>query len=262
MDRTLVFPATLCLALAACAGTAPGGRPQLTAPAPVSSIYSSVDMDVRLAVAAPAASDCSGTPCAVDRSFDRQVSRIGAHLARAAYEAYPQLRERVPAFSFAVADKAEPGSASDSAGKIVIYRGVRRANPDDRALAFVIAREMAHVIARHHDEKSATSLLLSLLVQLLMPITSLTGGLATLTGSTASVVGAEIVSAHSDADQAREADAIAFDLTKRQGWSDRQLLGSLAGYARNLGSDAWSQKLRRSLDKMTKTRQDKTAERA
>lgn len=215
-------------------------------------------MDIRLATATPLASNCEGKPCAVDKSFDREVAHLGARLAHAAYAYDPKLRERVAGFSFLVADKAEPGSASDSQGTIVIFRGVRRAELDEKALAFLIAREMGHVVARHHDERSATNILLSVLVQLFMPFTTLTGSIAALTGSTASVVGTRIVAAQTGAEQRREADAIAYELVKRQGWNDRQVAASLANYVRSLGDEAWCQALRQSLDTLAKARHDKT----
>lgn len=248
--------AVVCVAaLAGCAtATAPGGRPQLTAPASVSSLYSSVDMDLRLAAARPLTE--KSPP---DRSFDLEVARLGARLSRAAYDMDPKLRDRVPAFSFRVADKAEAGTASDSRGDIVVFRGVRRPGLDDRALAFLIAREMGHVIARHHEEKSATSLLLSMLVQLLMPLTNLTGGLAALTGSTASALGTEIVASRNGGEQTREADEVAFALMRREGWNSREVSAALSGYARSLGNEAGVQALKRSLETAARGRHGQAA---
>jgi Zn-dependent protease with chaperone function len=254
VDRNSVLAGALCATLAACASTAPGGRPQLTAPPAISSLYSSVDMDLRLA-AAPALPG-SRDP---DKNFDLQVARIGARLARAAYDDDPTLRRRVPAFSFRVADKSEPGTASDSQGNVAVFRGVLRPGLDDRTLAFLIAREMGHVIARHHEEKSATSLLLSIVVQLVMPFTSLTGGAALLTGSTASLVGSEIIDDRSVAEHSREADIVAFALLKRDGWGERQVAASLTSYARRLGNDAWSQAVRQSAETLVRSKQARTA---
>lgn len=258
MNRTYLLAAALGAALSACAGTAPGGRTQLTAPAPVSSLYSSLDMGFQLAVARPLDNDCKDAPCRADQRFDREVARLGAQLARDAYASDPELQQRVPAFVFVVADKSEPGTASDSLGNIAVFRGVRRSNPDERVLAFLIAREMGHVIARHHDEKSAISVILSILVQLVMPLTSLTGGAAALTGSTASVVGSRVVGAQHDADQAREADLVACELLRRQGWTERQVAAALANYVKGLGDDAWSQAMRRSLAQLRKPTDGKT----
>jgi predicted Zn-dependent protease len=247
------LPTALCATLAACAGTAPGGRPQFTAPPAISSVYSTFDLDVRLA----ATPSCSGVRCQADKSFDLRVARLGARLARSAYDADPALRQRVPAFRFVVVDKGEPGSGSDSQGNIVLFRGINGSAPDDKALAFMIAREMGHVIARHHDEKSATGILLSVIIQLFMPLTSLTGGIAQLTGSTASVVGSEIVNSRSGAAQTREADIIGYELVKRQGWSGRQVTTALSGYARHLGNNAWSLALKQSLEELERSREEK-----
>lgn len=218
-------------------------------------------MDLRLAVA-PVAQACLQSPCDADRHIDRDVSRLGARLARAAYANYGELRRRVPAFKFVVADKAEPGSDSDARGTVVIFRGALRAGLDEKALAFLIAREMGHVIARHHDEKSATSILLAVLVQMFMPLTSLTGGVATLTGSTASFVGTELVTARNGENRIREANAIAFALLTQLGWPRRQVSASLAAYLRTLDGNAWSTGLRQSLESPPPARVPKTADAA
>lgn len=233
--------------LGACASTAPGGRAQLTAPAGISSLYSSIDMNMRLAAAPSVMQACTGVQCRVDKGFDHQVTRLGTRLAQSAYAADPDLQARVPAFTFVVADKSEAGSTSDTQGTIVIYRGVRVAGITEEALAFLIAREMGHVIARHHDERSATTLLLSLAAQFLMPLTSLTGGAAAIASTMASAVGTKLVSDDKKPLQSVEADTIAQDLLRRQGWSDREVAASLTGYARGLGDDAWSRAVKISL---------------
>ncbi|MDD5248552.1 MAG: M48 family metalloprotease [Rhodocyclaceae bacterium] len=252
-----LLPAAVCAALCACASTGPGGRSQLTAPTPISSLYSSLDMDLRLATATSIEKACAGIQCRIDKGFDQQVARLGARLASAAYAANPDLRQRVPAFHFVVAEKSEAGSASDSQGNIVIFRGVRQPDLDEKALAFVMAREMGHVIARHHEEKSATGVMLSVLMQILMPLTNLTGGLAALTGSMASAVGTQVVSADKEAERRQEADAIAYDLLGRQGWSSDEIVASLARYAKDMNNDAWSQTVRQSLVQLEKARHAK-----
>jgi predicted Zn-dependent protease len=179
-SRQLALPILVSTALAGCAGTTPGGCAQFTAPSAVSSLYSSIDMNLHLASASPVAVPCSVSQCRLDRAFDRQVERTGNRLARTAYELDPQLQEHVPSFSFVVAENSDAGSASDASGSIVVFRGVRENGLDETALAYVMAREMGRVMARHHDEKSATTILTTILAQLLVPALSLTGGIVFL----------------------------------------------------------------------------------
>lgn len=250
------LPALASALLCACASTAPGGRQQLTAPTGISSVYSSFNMNMRLAAAPSVAQGCEGLQCRVDKAFDLQVARLGARLAQAAYDADPDLKQRVPSFNFSVADKSEAGSASDSLGNVVIYRGVRTPGLSEEALAFLIAREMGHVIARHHDERSATTLLISVVAQVLMPITSLTGGAAAVAGSVASALGTQIVSDDQKPAQTIEAEVIAHDLLLRQGWKNADIATSLARYTRNLGSGQWDQAIKDSLDRFDETNPD------
>ena len=235
------------MALGGCASIAPGGRQQLTAPTAISSVYSSLDMNMRLAAAEHIEKSCEGVQCRVNQGFERQVARLGTRLAQAAYELDPDLKERVPEFKFIVAEKSEAGSASDTSGTIVIYRGVRQAPLDEEALAFLIAREMGHVIARHHDERSATTIMLSIVAQVLLPMTSLTNGVAALTGSLASAFGTKVISAEKRAEQAVEADAIAHDLLARQGWNTPDVASSLANFTKVLDDSTWAHSVRDSL---------------
>lgn len=248
-----VLPILASAVLGACAGTAPGGRTQLTAPTPVSSLYSSIDMNFQLATATPIAAPCTGLQCEADKVFERQVTRLGAHLAQTAFDVDPELKERIPEFRFAVAEKGEAGSASDASGSIVVFRGIRESRPDEAALAYLIAREMGCVIARHHDEKSATTVLTTVLAQLLVPaLSSLTGGLAFMATSAASMMGTRAITASTMDDRSREADAIALKLLSRLGWSSPEVGASLSKYARSLGDDSWSQEVRDSATRLAK----------
>ncbi len=238
------LPVVFSLLLCACASIAPGGRSQVTAPTPISSVFSSIDMNMQLAGARPIDKPCSGLECRANEGFDHQVRRLGERLAKSAYASVPELKDRVPAFDFVVANKAEPGTASTASGTIVIYRGVRKSHLDEEALGFLIAREMGHVIARHHDEKSATTILISVIAQVVLPVANLAPALATLAGSAASKVGSDVVAANKSADQAREAENIAMDLLARQGWTAADVAGSLAKYTDELGSDGWANGLR------------------
>jgi len=247
--RTLILRCALPLVaaalLGACASTAPGGRSQLSAPGPVSSLYSSLDLKLTLASLAPVTDSCAGIQCQVDKGFERQVARLGTRLAETAYESYPDLKQRIPMFNFVVAEKIEGGSSSDASGTIVIYRGVRKAPLEEETLAWLIAREMGHVIARHHDEKSAATIISSLLAQVVLGPANLARGLALIASSTATVFGQEMITAGSTPERGKEADTIALDLLFRQGWSDTEIADSLRDYSNRLGNDPWADEVRR-----------------
>jgi predicted Zn-dependent protease len=239
------LPIIAAVLLNGCASTAPGGRAQLSAPAPISSLYSSLDLNLTLASLAGVSTPCAGVQCEVDKGFERQVERIGTRLAESAYDAHPDLRLRVPQFRFIVAEKAEGGSSSDASGTIVIYRGVRKAALEEETLAYLMATEMGHVIAGHHEEKSAAAVWSSLLVQVLLSPANLARGVAFLASSTASAFGKKLMSGGADPERLMEADAIALGLLQRQGWADQDVSGSLRGYADRLGRDSWADEVRR-----------------
>ncbi|MCX7149364.1 MAG: hypothetical protein NTY05_08115 [Rhodocyclales bacterium] len=239
------LPLVAAALLGACASTAPGGRSQLSAPEPISALYSSLDLKLTLAALAPVTDSCAGIQCQVDKGFERQVARLGVRLAETAYASYPDLKQRIPGFSFVVAEKIEGGSSSNASGTIVIYRGVRKAPLEEETLAWLIAREMGRVIARHHDEKSAATIISSLLAQVLLGPANLARGLAFVASSTATVVGQEMITAGSTPERAREADMIALDLLFRQGWSDTEIADSLLDYSNRLGNDPWANDVRR-----------------
>jgi hypothetical protein len=152
MSRVLL-PLFLLFLVTACA-TSPEGRSQLVAPAPLqgfSAVYSEFDMHLQLVTAADAPA-CQDAQCVADRAFDQRVLALGRRLAVSAFRQHADLYLRFPRFEFIVVDKVEPGAASSAGGTVVVYRGLQAMNLDDAALAFVLAREMSHIIAGHHDE--------------------------------------------------------------------------------------------------------------
>lgn len=241
--------------LGACA-TSPQGRMQVTVPPSISAVHSEMGMRLELASAVDTPSPCFGVECRLDRAFDQRVQRLGARLAQSAFEIHPDLTERFSQFEFVIAEKAEPGSASSAAGTVVIFRGVQKLRLDEEALAFLIAREMGHVISRHHDEDSATSILFSIVAQVLLPVTNLIRGSAALiqtasataTASTlstaASFVGSRIVIESYRLDQLHEADAVALDLLASLGWNRGEVADALAISTQVVGNDRWSKDLR------------------
>ncbi|MCX7147632.1 MAG: hypothetical protein NT042_15930 [Sulfuritalea sp.] len=242
---SLLLPFVATALLSACASTAPGGRSQLGVPEPISALYSSIDLNLTLASLSAVGTSCEGVQCQVDKGFERQVARLGTRLATAAYETYPDLKERIPRFDFVVAEKIEAGSSSDTSGTIVIYRGVRRARIDEETLAYLIAREMGHVIARHHDETSAATIISSLIAQLVLAPANLARGVAFIASSTAGAFGKDLMASGKIPEQRKEADIIALALLARQGWSDTEIVDSLLDYSNRLGKDPWSKEVER-----------------
>jgi Zn-dependent protease with chaperone function len=253
------------MALSGCATTSsPQGRLQLTAPMPISMMYSEFDMRVYLASSTDTGSPCNDVQCMIDLGFERQVQRLGARLANAAYATYPDLNRRINRFEFVIAEKEDPGSASTAAGKIVIFRGVQKLRLDEDALAFLIAREMGHVIGRHHEENSATRIMFTVLTQVLFPFANLVSGSALLaqpavstTASTAaSYLGSHLVIAGNKTIQLKEADGIALNLLARQGWTTRDVADSMDAIEKIAEKDAWSKDLFLSVSRINGFAQD------
>lgn len=257
--RSCVLPILLAgVLLAACAASSREGRVRVVAPIEVSRVYSGVDMQVKLVTSTDAASElraggCPRSACDTPALFERRVLRLGAQLAQAAYRLYPELRSRGVRFEFGVAAKADAGTLSNAGGQVLVLDGVRRLGLNDEALSFVIAREMGHVIGRHHDEDSATGILISAVVGLVVPVANFFRGLvAALPGGTAvsaaataaSWAGTSMVRASYRADQVREADAIALTLSAAEGAEPHEFAEAFAGLG--VGEDPWLQDLRAS----------------
>lgn len=219
-------------------------RKQLQAPTVLkglSAVYSEFDMQLQLVTTASAPA-CEAAECLADRAFDQRILAIGGRLADTAFRVHPDLLLRFSRFEFIVADKRDPGAASSSAGTVVIYRGVRKLDLDDAALAFILAREMGHIIDGHHDENVTTGILIGLAAQLLFPVLNLpaliSGSAATSAAASTTVATTAMASATSVAgtlalrasfrpQQVLEAEAIALDLLAAAGWDGREVAEQL-----------------------------------
>jgi predicted Zn-dependent protease len=190
-------------------------------PEGISEAVSDVDMRMRLATK-PNAASCVADICPQNQAFDAHVQQLGAQLSLAAYAQYPTLKKRVPNFLFSVVDKKDAGSASNAGGKVVLFRGLQQLELTDDALSFVMAREMAHVIGKHHNKNTSTKLIISALATILFPAVGIIGAssaatqattattLLTSAASTAtSMLGSEVALAKMKPNQLREADEIA-----------------------------------------------------
>ena len=213
-------------------------------PAGVSDAVSDVDMRVRLA-AKPNAEQCIAESCLQNQLFDARVQQLGRQLTNTAYVQYPTLKKRVPSFVFSVVDKKDAGSASNAGGTVVVFRGLQQLELTDDALSFIMAREMAHVIGKHHNKNTSTKLIISALATILFPAVGIIGAssaatqattattLLTSAASTAtSMLGSEVALAKMKPSQLLEADEIAVEVLNKpdsslRDWNMREVASVL-----------------------------------
>lgn len=265
--RARIGVLSLCSLLAACA-TSPNGRSQLVVPQPVSAVYSEVNMRLELVAAADAKGACAESECDASKEFELRVARLGERLAAKAFDIYPDLRERIGRFEFVIAGKGEPGTTSNASGTVVIFGGTRTLELSDPALAFVLAREMGHVIAQHHNENVATKIFVSVLAQVLLPMSGIIRSLSLLPGASgaaaastatagagaatmatataASFLGSKAMIASYWPKQLEEADGIALAILARMGRDTQETADALAAAEPRLDRGGWPQDLRAS----------------
>jgi len=213
--KMTVFIAGIAL-LSGCATNSITGRQQILAIPSVQAAYA----DARFALTAGVQQVASVLPCAQDcaggegiAKFSRRVMDIGAKLEAAARKDFPEAIERIGQFQIEVSDSRGMDTRSSAGGRIVLDAGLARLDPTDTVLGFLIAREMAHVIAQHAEEDSGASLVLSALGTLLLPGFNLIIRYAVTTVASSALKGSWA------ADQLREADEIAVALLERTGVS-------------------------------------------
>jgi len=258
------LPALLaaCTFLAACTTNPHGDRAVLAAPTPFSDAYTQVNLSLRLATSLDLRETCDLTGCIESTQFDERVSRIGARLAAMAYQKYPDLAGRVAGFEFSVVDKAEPGTGSTAGGVVVVLRPVSGIARTDEALSFVLAREIGHVVSQHHEENTATSLVVSLVAAMLAPVASVVKYLASIYSGVTTAIASASVTAASFASskvliaayrprQLDEADKVALNLLASTNVDPQDAAAGFA-YAGLLEPDgAWVRELRHSVNSLT-----------
>lgn len=244
------FVATVCLGAAGCAGGPIGDRARVVG-IPLASVHSDVAFSLTTGARQPlACAENTACPNEADGGaavrFAMQVQRVAAVLQKGVEEVYPDLAQRVPdlsaqRFDVYVVEGDQPGSASSANGRIALNAALGSWRPYDDWVAFVIAREMGHVIARHHEENSAASIAVSVLLNILLPGSGLLKSALSAGGSG--------IAAFSKTDvQATEADTIAFGLLKAAGFPLRDVSLSLLVAPVSLASSSWSTRFRRSSD--------------
>jgi predicted Zn-dependent protease len=129
----------------------------------------------------------------------------------------------------------------------------------DEALAFVLAREIGHVVSQHHERNAATSLAISVLASALAPVVNVAKLLAVLySGTTSATAASAVTSAASFASsraliasywpqQRQEADAIALRLMARVGYDARTVAAGFAQECPQSPPTRWVRELQESM---------------
>lgn len=163
--------------------------------------------------------ECNDMPDRVaDKWFDAKVKQVAAILESGVRELFPDVEMHVPGasdgllFDVFVADTEEWNTASSASGKIAVSGALAATSGIEDLLAYLIAREMAHVIAAHHERNSAASILTSLAMNVIVPGSG-------LVKSAVSLGGAAIASTANREAQERQADRLAGLILKASGYS-------------------------------------------
>lgn len=143
-------------------------------------------------------------------AFAARVKTIGAQLTAAANDAFPEQFKRIGGFTIRVKESIRVGTGSSASGRIALGSGLAALEPTDTVIAFLIAREMAHVIARHAEENSGASMVFSAL-GLFLP------GINLIVRFVATTLGSGVMKSKWAMQQQREADEIALTLMEHIG---------------------------------------------
>lgn len=171
----------------------------------------------------PPLTDALAPPCpsaAEMATFALQVERIGAQLATQARGLAPELFTRISAFRIEVESDIGAGTASSAGGRISIDAELAALEATDDVVAFLIAREMGHVIARHGEEDSGARLAFSAITAV-VPI----GGW--IVRFVASLLGSQALKSTWAEGQRLEADELALALLERSQRPPRSIALSL-----------------------------------
>ena len=203
----------------------------------------SLHSDLKFSVLAPAR---KAVPDADDVVLKAQTLRIAESLQAAARGLYADKMKTLGGFDVYIADSKDAETLSSATGKIALYGGIAQLKPADDWLAFVIAREMGHVLAGHHDQNSAASILTSVIMNLIIPGSG-------LIKTALSFAGSQAAAASGGEKQTQEADEIALKLLEAAGYSSRTVTLNLARgpLDERLGTSSWADSLRLSARTLT-----------
>ncbi len=193
------------------------------------------------AVAATPVAASTAECLAAHKDFAQRLARIVAPLIRAAQTLELNREAGGRQFEVYVADGMTGGSASSGAGHIAIASELASLQPTDDFLAFVLAREIAHVSLAHHEDNSAASLLASAAVTLFFPAVGIIKTAISLASS-------QLAANSRNRSQRAAADELAQRLLDAAGHSRRGLALNLASVSlQPLGGSAWAQTLSASM---------------
>lgn len=241
--------AAVCALTAACTSTPAGNRSHLV-DVPLASSHA--DLMFSMTTGSKQSLECPDSKCVkspestVSPFFILQVQRVARKLQGGARSLYPDLTRRVPnlaegGFDIYVVDSDEPSTACSANGRVAISSVLGTWQPSDDWVAFLIAREMGHVIARHPEEDSVVSMTTSTLMNLIIP-----GSM--LMRSAFSAGGGQLASFSQRDIHEEEADAIALDLLKAAGYRPLNIIAALRKKPLVLNDSRWSRSFRRSSD--------------
>ena len=186
--------------------------------------------------------ECAGRPDRVaDTLFAARLRLITANLESGLRELVPGIDSIVPGsadglFEVYVVDTDEWDTASSASGKIAISASLANAAGFDDLLAYLIAREMVHIVVAHHERNSAASIMTSLAMNIVIPGSG-------LVKSVVSLGGAAIAANSNREEQERRADKLATLILRASGYSTESLAYALKLFQGTPLAANWSLRL-------------------
>ncbi len=223
------YAGTLALAVAmtlsACAQSPVSGRSRFMELPAIGATQSDILFglnDMRLSLGeAPCEAGAGHCGDASERKFRLQVARIAGQLVQAARELHPQLDDQAEVFKVSVVRGTVSASMSSASGRISLTSALQAMDPSDDLVAFIIAREMGHVLNRNDGENSSAGLAGSFLIGLLVPVQG-------LVRMAASFFGSRFGSNMNAGEQQAESDLVAMRILEWAGYTAQSLALSLA----------------------------------
>ena len=216
----------------------------LTAQQPTSPSLLAAHSHLRFALAGgtrlcdqPVPSPVTPTCDAASAAFAARVQQIGAPIIEAA----SRLRPAQAQFDLHIASGMARGTASSGVGTVALASELATVQPSDEWLAYVIAREVAHVSLQHHEDNSAASVVASTAISILFPAVG-------IIKTAVSLVGSQIAAGSRETSQRIEADGFALQLLEATGYTRRAVVMNLAVVSlAPLGETRWAKDLHASI---------------
>jgi hypothetical protein len=193
--------------------------------------------DFKLSVVSGATLATSAQAQALAERAQRVATRLTTSSPLVHQDALQRLVAASPeAFKPIVVTGMSAGTASSGTGRLLLSEEL--ATADDAMLAYVIAREMGHVLLGHQEGNSSLSIITSVALNVLLPGAGLV--------KSALVFGASQIAGAGDAqNEQRAADAVALVLFDAAGFSRRTLAAKT--HEASETSTAWERRLAGSL---------------